>query len=230
MNDRNQLLELISSRSAVYAFLSGLYLNEVDAERLAALKKLSFPDVTGDGAAELDLRQGYSLLREALLDTDEDGLDELAAEYARVFLAAGEADGKAAFPYASVYLDRRHSVGGDTDHRMKALYLARGRRPDPEGFRVPHDHAGLMLGYMALLCDEQYAAAEAGDTARLRALFLEQRDFLKNDLLSWIFSFAADVVRYARSGFYSGAALITSGFLRKENEFLEGADGLWDTV
>lgn len=229
MWNKTDTLALIGARRDVYRFLSGLYLMEVDEKQLAALKKLVFPAVTGDSEADLDLRQGYELLQEAVRKTGEEDLDELAADYAKVFLAAGAADGKAAFPYASVYLDRKQSVGGDMDQKMKALYLARGRRPDPDSYRTTHDHLGLMLEYMAVLCEEQYEAADTEDLPRLKTLFDEQRDFLKKDLLSWVYSFTADVIRYAQPGFYPGAALITNGFLRKENEFLEEA-GLWDIV
>ncbi len=227
---KTEFLALTASRSDLYRFLSGLYLKEVDEAQLAALKRMTFPAVTGRTAADMDLLQGYALFREAVRETETDGLDELAADYAKTFLAAGEADGKAAFPYASVYLDRKHRVGGDMDQKMKALYLARGKQPDPRFYRTTHDHVGLMLEYMALLCDEQRAAAEAEDLTGLGALLDEQKEVLKTDLLSWVFSFTADVVRYARFGFYPGAAMIMSGFLKKEQEFLEGADGLWDTV
>ena len=228
MSDKKEFRTLAEYRSAMYRFLSGLYLMEVDAEQLAALKGLTFPNVAGSSDADLDLRQGYALLEEALRETEEADPDELAAEYARLFLAAGDASGKAAFPYASVYLDRKHAVGGDMDAKMRALYLAWGRKPDPAAFRTTHDHIGLMLEYMAILCDEQLAAADEEQT--LSALVREQRDFLRDDLRSWVYSFTADVVKYARMKFYSGIALVTNGFLKKETEFLKEAADKWATA
>ena len=220
MSDNREFRALTEYRSALYRLLSGLYLLEVDGEQLAALKELSFPQTAGESDADRELRQGYALLEEALRETEETGLDELAAEYARLFLAAGEASGKAAFPYASVYLDGKHCVGGETEQKMKALLLARGRQPDPKAFRTMHDHVGLMLEYMAILCDEQLAA---GEEQKLNALLREQRDFLRDDLRSWVHAFTADVVKYAGMKFYSGVALVTNGFLKKETEFLETA-------
>ena len=224
MLNEKEFRALTEYRRALYRLLSGLYLTEVDAEQLAALKKLSFPAVTGSDDADEDLRQGYALLSDALAETEEADLDKLAADYAKIFLAAGEASGKAAFPYASVYLDRKHRVGGDMDAKMRALYLARGREPDPAAFRTTHDHIGLMLEYMAILCDEQLAAADEEQT--LNALLREQRDFLRDDLQSWVYAFTADVVKYAELKFYSGVALVTNGFLKKETEFLKEAKGL----
>ena len=221
MLDDREFSALTEYRSALYRLLSCLYLMEVDREQLAALIELSFPQTAGESDADRELRQGYALLEEALRETEETDLDELAAEYARLFLAAGEASGRAAFPYASVYLDEKHCVGGSAEQKMKALLLARGRRPDPGAFRTMHDHVGLMLEYMAILCDEQLAA---GEGQKLNALLREQRDFLRDDLRSWVHAFTADVVKYAGMKFYSGVALVTNGFLKKETEFLEAAD------
>lgn len=220
MLENKEFRALTEYRSALYRLLSGLYLMEVDAEQLAALKGLSFPKVTGDGDEDMDLQRGYALMEEALRETGEAELDELAAEYARLFLAAGEASGKAAFPYASVYLDRKHCVGGDMEQKMKALFLARGRQPDPKAFRTMHDHLGLMLEYMAILCDEELATEDAQE---LNAIMREQRDFLRENLQSWVHAFTADVVKYAVLKFYSGAALVTNGFIKKEAEFLKEA-------
>ena len=228
MLNKTELRALTEYRSALYRFLSGLYLMEVDAAQLAALKKLSFPAVTGSSDADEDLRQGYGLLQAALAETEEADLDELAADYAKIFLAAGDASGKAAFPYASVYLDRKHCVGGDMDAKMRALYLARGREPDPDCYRTTHDHIGLMLEYMAILCDEQLDARE--DDFRIGALVREQRDFLRDDLQSWVYAFTADVVKYAGMKFYPGVALVTNGFLKKETEFLKEAADEWATA
>ena len=228
MLNKTEFRALTEYRRALYRLLSGLYLTEVDAEQLAALKGLSFPYVAGNSDADEDLRQGYGLLETALAETEEADLDELAADYAKIFLAAGEASGSAAFPYASVYLDRKHRVGGDMDQKMKALYLARGREPDPKAYRTMHDHIGLMLEYMAILCDEQLAAADEEQT--LNALLREQRDFLRDDLQSWVYAFTADVVKYAELKFYSGVALVTNGFLKKETEFLKEAADEWATA
>ncbi|MCQ2511800.1 MAG: molecular chaperone TorD family protein [Lachnospiraceae bacterium] len=216
MLDKNEFRALTEYRSALYRLLSGLYLMEVDAEQLKTLKSLSFPQVEGDSDADLDLQQGYALLENALSETEENDLDELAAEYAKIFLAAGESSGKAAFPYASVYLDKKHYVGGGMEQKMKRLLLARGRDIDPEAYRIMYDHIGLMLEYMAILCEEQLAAEE-----NLKELIQEQKEFLRDNLQSWVYAFTADVVKYSKGKFYAGLALVTSGLLKKETEFLK---------
>ena len=90
-------------RAQLYSLLARLYRVEVDAPLLDALKVLSFPT-----AANETLAEGYSMLSAYLKNCGEDVLDDLAVDYATVFLAAGSADGQAAIPCESIYTSRRH--------------------------------------------------------------------------------------------------------------------------
>ena len=223
--ERSGLLspELAKARAAMYRFLGGLYVMEVDAEQLKLLKKLEFPAVEGTGDADRDLQEGYALLREYLEKITEDDLDDLAADYAKVFLAAGDATGRAAFPIEAVYVDKRHRVGGSTEMQMHALYKARGREADPQVYRTMDDHIGLMLEYMGMLCEELAAALETENREQACSLLREQKDFVKTHLTNWAYSFTGDVIRYAERDFYKGVAKVTSGFLKKESAYLNDA-------
>ena len=223
-----ETIALARAREDLYRFLGGLYVMEADAGQLAAMKRMTFPEIAGDSDSDRDLREGYELLSGYLAAVTEDDLDDLAADYAKVFLAAGDAAGLAAFPYESVYVSKKHRVGGSTELQMHALYKARGREADPNVYRTVDDHIGLMLEYQGLLCGELADALEAGDTAKAEALLAEQREFLKKHLMNWALSFTADVIRYAERDFYKGIARITSGFLKKEAELLEKGVSAWD--
>ena len=63
-----------------------------------------------------DMREGY---RPA-------PADDLAVDYARVFLGAGEANGKAAYPYESVYTSPEGLVRQEARARVRAIYAAGG--------------------------------------------------------------------------------------------------------
>lgn len=257
MTAENRMIELARTRAAMYRFLGGLYIMEVDREQLERLKELTFPEVEGEGAADLDLREGYALMHGDIARIaaefgakdaanadpaaeaegnafvgQADALNDLAADYAKTFLAAGDAAGRAAFPYESVYVDKRRRVGGSTEMQMRALYLERGLTADPAAFRVPDDHIGLILEYQACLCEEMAAALEAHDAEKAAGLAAEQRDLLKKHLMNWALSFTADVIRCAERDFYKGVAKITGGFLKKESELLselaEKGAGAWD--
>ncbi len=228
MMDRTEAAALSKARASMYRFLGGLYIMEVDKEQLALLKKMTFPEIEGNSDSDQDLKEGYALIRDYIAGITEEDLDDLAADYAKVFLAAGDAAGRAAFPYESVYVNKRHQVGGSTEMQMHALYKARGRQADPDVYRTMDDNIGLMLEYQGLLCEELAAAQEAEDREKAAALLKEQEAFLKTHLTNWVHSFSGDILRYAGLDFYRGAAKITSGFLKKEAAFLKEEVAAWD--
>ena len=201
-----------SLRETLYRFLGRIYLMEVDAELLAWLKKLSFPSFEPEDETDAELLEGFSLMRSYIASASEAGLDDLAADYAKTFLAAGDAAGRAAFPYETFYT----GGGGIVEKELEAAYLARGLQPDPEKYRVPFDHIGLMLEYMGLLCAETCGACGI----LRKGLLAEQRAFVEEHLAGWTEAFAADVQRCSGTDFYRGAAKMTDAFIKKETALL----------
>ena len=209
--------EPASARETLYRFLGRIYLMEVDAELLAALKKLRFPAFEPQYEADKELLEGFSLMQKYIEGASDGDLDDLAADYARTFLAAGDATGRAAFPYETFYTGE----GGIVEKKLEAAYLARGLMPDPDKYRVPFDHLGLMLEYMGILCGE---FEQTCDVMR-KDIFNEQRAFVEAHLSGWTEDFAADVLRCAGTDFYRGAAKITDAFIKKETAFLKELAG-----
>ena len=108
MSENN--MELLKSRERMYRFLSSVYINEIDGEMLKAMQAFSFPEIPESGEGwQQDISAGYQLIRSALAgfegkseEETKELLEDLAADYAKTFLAAGDASGKAAFPYETV--------------------------------------------------------------------------------------------------------------------------------
>ncbi len=225
---KTDLIALSKARASMYRFLGGLYIMEVDENQLIKLKKMDFPQIDGDSNSDLDLKDGYSLMRKYLDNIEASDLEDLAADYAKVFLAAGDATGRAAFPYEAVYVNKKHQVGGSTQMQMHALYLERGLEPDPNVYRTMDDNIGLMLEYMANICDEITTAVEVGDKEQVTALVDEQKQFMKKHITNWIYSFTNDVIKFSERDFYKAVAKITNGFIKKETELLQEGGKVWD--
>ena len=225
---KTDLIALSKARASMYRFLGGLYIMEVDENQLIKLKKMDFPQIDGDSNSDLDLKDGYSLMRKYLDNIEASDLEDLAADYAKVFLAAGDATGRAAFPYEAVYVNKKHQVGGSTQMQMHALYLERGLEPDPNVYRTMDDNIGLMLEYMANICDEITAAVEAENKEQVTALVDEQKQFMKKHITNWIYSFTNDVIKFSERDFYKAVAKITNGFIKKETELLQEGGKVWD--
>lgn len=217
---------LFQSRRDMYRFLSRLYVLEVDQALLAALYEIKPPRECPNE----DMAEGYQLMEAFLQESrgreTQTVLDDLAVDYARIFLSAGVAQGKAAFPYESVYTSRRHLMMQESRNEVVALYAARGVTPVKDMYRVPEDHLGLLLEYMAVLCQECVDQSEASTTERQEcvehpeASLTEQQAFLKEHLNNWVPAFAGEVLKYAATDFYKGLAKLTRGFLAAEGALI----------
>jgi anaerobic sulfite reductase subunit A len=158
---------------------------------------------------------------------DGNVIEDLAVDYARVFLAAGVAQGLAAFPYESVYADARRLMAQEPAADAAKLYAAKNLAPNPSRFRVPDDHFGLESAFMAHLCKEAREALLRGDAAAYLLSMREQKSFLETHLFRWFSPFCRDVEKYAETGFYKAAAKITEGFLERERALMNGGETLW---
>ena len=66
----------------------------------------------------------------------------------------------AAFPYESIYTNKKHEIGGRTEQETLALYALHGWEPSKDMFRTMNDHIGLELEFMAVLCEEELLACQ----------------------------------------------------------------------
>jgi anaerobic sulfite reductase subunit A len=156
------------------------------------------------------LQEGYAGLKE-FFDTNKDNLeDELVVDYAKIFLAAGEAKGNAAFPYESVYTSKQKLVMQEAWSEVKALYDQKGIVLSNAGSDIKEDHIASELAFMAYLCEN--------------GTVNEALSFLNGHLLNWVEDFVADIEKYARTVFYPAIGKLTVGFLQLEKEYLEGVE------
>lgn len=214
--------KLNTYREWMYRFLASVFIQEIDAPMLAALREMEFP-VVGESSDPWtqDLDAGYRLVESYLAGfegkTEEECaalLEDLAADYAKVFLAAGDATGKAAFPYESIYAGFDSAFGGSLQMNLSALYASKGLTMREDMFKIMEDHIGLELNYMAELLKE-----EAEDEAAADDLRKQQREFFQTHLINWALQFAADIYKYTERDFYKGIARMTMGFLEAEQAF-----------
>ena len=101
-----QLETTLENREQIYKLLGRLYQTEVAPQNLEGLKAIHFPSQTGNAELDANARR----LNAFIADLQNEGLDDLAADYARTFLSAGVADEPAAFPIESVYTSREKLI------------------------------------------------------------------------------------------------------------------------
>ncbi|MDF3000720.1 MAG: asrA1 [Bacillota bacterium] len=215
----------MENREKLYRFLSSIYQKEVDRALLTQMKAMTFPSE----AEAPSLTEGYRMLKDYLDQIDErkaripeDEVTDLAADYAKIFLAAGISQGSAAFPYESVYTSPERIIMQDAWETVRKLYESVGLIKNVETSGLFEDHIALELEFMAFLCEESHRDPDCSDW------LIKQREFLRDHLLNWVPSFTADVNQYADTAFYKGIAKITEGFLRFDKEILAGISAPFD--
>lgn len=211
-----ELLMLLEQRSNSLAFLSRLYLKEVDENLLHELHDMMYPAETGDEG----LDKGYQLFATYLSNLWTESLTELAIDYARSFLGNSVDAFGAAYPYESVYTSEKRLMMQAARDEVLAIYRSCGftKREDwTEG----EDHLALELEFMRALNDRAIEALQQGREEELLHLLATQRNFMEAHIVSWVPMMTADLKRFAQTKFYCGLAFITEGFLCTDYELLQ---------
>ncbi len=189
--------------------LAALHDRELTPELLAALHEVHFPDNLGLLPATAAATAAWRAMRGALTQLpacpDERLLDELAAEYAAVYLT----NAYGASPLESVWLDDDHLACQDAMFQLRAIYAAAGLAT-PDWRQRPDDHLVLQLLYIA----HAARAARTADDWRALARMLDEH------LLRWVDDFAARLAMRALGPFYPELALLTAAWLDSLRELI----------
>ena len=195
-------------------FLASIYLYELTDEQIDSLANLQFED---DGSLTA---RGYKHIVKALQNHHAGTRQELAVDYAHVFLGAGSYDEITAPPYESVFTSKSQLMMQDA--RDKALKYYRSEGLDlPDENTIPEDHLGFELQFMATLFTRTIEALENNDEARVEELVKKQRGFFRYHQENWLPSFLDAVDAHSKTAFYHGVATITRGYLETMRGYLD---------
>lgn len=209
------MIMILKNRQKFYGFLSRIYREEVDQKFLDKIKETKF----SSECSEKELEDGYRMLTSYLESCSENSLTDLAADYAKVFLAAGIINGDAAFPYESIYACSGRIIMQETCEQVAALYKRNGLSK-AEALNIPEDHISLELEFMGGLCQSAQQDILDKEFQAIKINLQNQMDFLNRHLLNWIPDFCTDVERFAETGFYKAVAKLTRGFVRIDSDCL----------
>ena len=217
MTNSQDLTALLEGRGNLYRLLSRLYIVEVDAALLAALRLMTFPA----GADEPRMAEGWQRLAKCLAggDLGADPVETLAVDYARIFLSAGVTSG-AAYPIESVYTSPEHLVMQDAWEAVCKAYREAGFEKDPK-VDAHEDQLGLEFAFLAHLNDRMIEAVKIGDDAAYRRELAASKRFLTEHPMRWVADFARDVRKCPATDFYPAVSLVTEGFIAMDAALLE---------
>lgn len=195
--------ETAKSRSNLYRLFSALYLREVSPDVLKTLKSREVSAVF----EELD----SDIVRLVSNAKEEDLLNDLAEEYAALFIVPGGIP-----PYESVRLEgqlyQKSALEVEEFYKKCGLLIR-------DDFTLFPDHIGMEFEFMGYLADKE-AGSLINNTGDEAEKWLElQMEFFEGHISRWTFKFLQDMEKCAFHPFYKGLAELTQRFLETEKEF-----------
>ena len=195
--------DLIQFRQTYYRLFVKLLWKEPEAAFIAGLQDDNAQTRTEAAAAVHPLMGNGWQVIDAYLADHQPG--EVAAEFNRLFL---EPFAKGIRPYASYYLTGQFFT--EPLKAWRAFLKQLGVEKPARDFTDPEDVLAFELDVMRWLVDKQAAAGDDDRWLRLQAACL------KEHLLVWAPSCAADIEQVPQAAFYRGAAKMLRGFLEVE--------------
>ena len=208
--------ELLENRNATYKFLARMFKVEVDEEFYEFICSMKFPARTGNA----DVDAGYRKICSYLSTPRTGVLTELAVDYTRTFIGAGNDGYSAAYPFESVYTSPKRLLMQGARDEILVIYRANGIEKS-DAWKDGEDHIALELEFMQIIGERLLDAYRAGEDERVDSLLATQRHFLEDHILAWYPMMAADIERFSKTDFYRGLGELTMCFLETDLEFLE---------
>ena len=191
------------------AMLASLHDKEPVNEFLQALREDSFPDGLGLKLLSENGQRATELMKQALATlpepTDEATLDELAADYADIYLNHGIQ----ASPQESVWIDEENLICQDTMFQVRAWYESHGLAA-PDWRTRPDDHLVLELQFLTHL----FKSDPTEEVLREAAQFMDEH------LLRWLVDFGNRVGQRCATSYFAGVATLTSNYCDELRDLL----------
>ena len=216
------VIDLNQFRETVYLFLSRSFSREVDPVFFDQASKFadSFEEIFTN-FKETHLITGGQLLksffREAHLKGKETVLQDLAEDYAFLFLGVGREN-------VSLCESAYRSEGGllfqDSYFDIVKRYGDTGvtkRQDYPE----PEDHLSVEMAYMARLCRLTITSILAEKNGDIRRYYTCQKNFLHDHVIPWVPTFSESLLKADPSPFYTAVAHLLKGFIHLEEELID---------
>lgn len=217
---REDITASCEARVSFCRFLASLFLLELTQEQIDTLAICHVPK------SDSEIGQGYALIKEYLRHRDSGTRQQLAVDYARIFLGAGNYDKITAPPYESVFTSENNLLMQEARDKAIAFYRREGISL-PADNTTPEDHLGYELEFMAILIERFSHEINEFNMTEAQRLLQTQNEFFSQHLENWLFAFALAIERHARTDFYRGVASLVRGYIQTEREIL---DDLFETL
>ena len=213
--EKINMKELAGHRSNIYGLLAGIYRREMTSDLLKQIKDPSMLGVLSN--LGLKLNNGF-------LETPEHQmLEDLAVEYARLFIGPG----KHISPHESVHHKRDDGqwgqLWGQSTAEVKKFIESAGLSYQSEYTGLP-DHISVELEFMQQVLQREEQAWKAEDKEMAHLCLENEKKFIEEHLAEWIPDFCDKVINQAESPFYRVMAELTKKFIEFEKTEIAKSD------
>jgi TorA maturation chaperone TorD len=196
------------TRSNIYGFLSSMFREEINAERLLQIKGPDIKEVLSEMGIQYEI----------FSQKDQDQLlEDLAVEYTRLFLGPD----KHISPHEAVHHQRDdgdwgvHWGGSTVD--VKKFIETTGLEYKQEYSGMP-DHISVELDFMKEAAGREAQAIEEKDWEGALYCQKMEKKFICDHLIKWIPTFCDKIISQAEISFYGDLADVTKDFNTLEFE------------
>ena len=205
--EKRIMKKLAGHRSNIYGLLAAIYRREMKSDLLKQLKDPSMLGVLSD----LGIRLNNGFLEKP----EHQLLEDLAVEYARLFIGPG----KHFSPHESVHHEREDGrwgqLWGPSTAEVKKIIESAGLSYQSEYTGLP-DHISVELEFMQQVTLAEEKAWDEGDKNLALAYLGNEKKFIEEHLAEWIPDFCDKVINGAELPFYRVMAELTKKFIEFE--------------
>jgi TorA maturation chaperone TorD len=210
------LTELCRAIAQDLSQLAALHNQELDTPAICSLQQVDFPAGFGLCLQSELAAEAASLLNVALEelgnDPDEAAVDELAADYANIFLN----NTLHSSPFESVWLDEDGLAMQQPMFQVRDWY----RRYDivvENWRRRADDYLGYQLAFLSHLF---MACGKMPDDELPVNILQDAASFMDEHLLRWLLEFAQRIAHRCTTPFYAGLVMLTAAYAEELRELL----------
>jgi TorA maturation chaperone TorD len=210
--EKRNMKELAGHRSNIYGLLAAIYRREMTSDLLQQIKDPRFLGVLTKLGIELN--NGFFKKPEKKL------LEDLAVEYARLFLGPG----KHISPHESVHHKKEGvqsgQLWGELTAEVKRIIESSGLEYKSEFTGMP-DHISVELEFMQQVILREEQAWQDDDKQTALLCLKNEKKFVDEHLFRWVPDFCEKVIETADWPFYREMARLTRSFIEFEKEELK---------
>ncbi len=209
---QKDMAEVAKQRSNVYGLLATIYHKEITKELLKQIKHPKFLEVLSD--------QGVKLENDILQRPENELIEDLAVEYARLFLGPA----KHISPHESIHRDTGDGdwgqFWGKSTVEVKKFIETAGLEYKSEYTGLP-DHISVELEFMQKVSRREAQAWEENDNDGALYCLKMERKFIEEHLVKWIPIFCDKVISEAEMSFYREMTKLTKSLVEHFSSILK---------